>query len=419
MSVFASIRSIVGRLGGRGDKSRRFISSRMLFFLALRSLTYRKLRTLLTLFGIVVGIGAIFFLLSFGLGLRDLVTQQVIGDRSIKSVDVTSPNSKILKLDTDSVNRMGNLPHVQQVSRTYSFPGIVQFSGSESDAVAYGVDTNYASLNAFVFTAGRNLQFNDDHAAVITSSFLQNWGFKSASEAVGKTFTLTVPLENTGASVGNLDKKFTVAGVIDLTSGSEVFVPGGIFTAVGVPHYEQVKLVADDVSNVSDLRKQVEAMGYVTSSPIDTLDQINQVFKFFTIILAGFGAIGMIVAVLGMFNTLTISLLERTKEIGLMFALGARRSDMYRLFVFEAALLSLMGAVFGIVAAVFLSLFVDILMNALAHSRGVTQPIQLFSYPWWLILGMVVFMLIVGFLVVLFPARRAKKINPIEALRRE
>jgi ABC-type antimicrobial peptide transport system permease subunit len=58
-------------------------------------------------------------------------------------------------------------------------------------------------------------------------------------------------------------------------------------------------------------------------------------------------------------------------------------------------------------------------MNALAHSRGVTQPIQLFSYPWWLILGMVVFMLIVGFLVVLFPARRAKKINPIEALRRE
>lgn len=416
MKVFHDVNDLIT---GKRSAGQRFIANRMLFYMALKSLTYRKLRTLLTLFGIVVGIGAIFFLLSFGLGLQQLVTQQVIGDQSIKSINVTSPNSKILQLNSSAVNKMSDLPHVAQTSRSYSFPGIMQYNGSENDAVAYGVDTNYATLNAFTFRAGRNLQVGDDTAAVISTPILDTWGIKKPQDAIGKQVALTVPLQNAGATQPEIKKTFTVIGVIDLSSGSEIFIPGNLFTGAGVPRYSDVKIVADDVSNVTQLRSQIEAEGFLTTSPIDTLDQINQVFRFFTIILAGFGGIGMIVAVLGMFNTLTISLLERTKELGLMFALGARRSDMYRLFVFEAVLLSLMGAVLGIIIAVVLGFAVNILMNTLAHNRGVAQSIVLFAYPWWLVLGTIVFMLVVGFVVVLFPARRAKHINPIDALRRE
>jgi putative ABC transport system permease protein len=143
------------------------------------------------------------------------------------------------------------------------------------------------------------------------------------------------------------------------------------------------------------------------------------VFKFFNVVLAGFGAVGMVVAVLGMFNTLTISLLERTKEIGLMVALGGRNRDMRKLFIFEAVLLSLVGAVVGIILAVMLGQVINLAMNALAHRRGVTEHFQLFAVPWWLVLGTILFMLVVGLVVVYLPARRAARINPIDALRRE
>lgn len=127
----------------------------------------------------------------------------------------------------------------------------------------------------------------------------------------------------------------------------------------------------------------------------------------------------MIVAVLGMFNTLTISLLERTKEIGLMVALGARSIDMRRLFVFEALFLSLFGSIIGIIGAFVLGQIVNIAMNQFASHRGVQDSFNLFAYPPLVVGGVIVFMAIVGLVVVYIPARHAEKINPIDALRRE
>ena len=127
----------------------------------------------------------------------------------------------------------------------------------------------------------------------------------------------------------------------------------------------------------------------------------------------------MVVAVLGMFNTLTISLLERTKEIGLMMALGARRVDLRKLFFFEAILLSLIGAIIGIIMAMFAGRIVNLIMNFTAQRRGVTDSFELFSNPWWLILGTIAFMVTVGAIVVYIPAKRAEKTDPIDALRNE
>ena len=154
-------------------------------------------------------------------------------------------------------------------------------------------------------------------------------------------------------------------------------------------------------------------------SPVDTLNEINKVFNYLNLILIGFGGIGMLIAILGMFNTLTISLLERTKEIGLMVALGARSVDMKRLFIFEALFLSLVGATLGIVGAVGLGWLINIVMNMLAAGRGVKDGFQLFAHPYQLVFGVIGFMVIVGLLVVVLPARRAQKISPIDALRRE
>lgn len=395
------------------------IALRLLVFFAWRNLVSKKLRTFLTMFGIIIGIGAIFFLLSFGLGLQRLVTQQVIGDRSIKAIDVTSPNSRIIKLNTQAANRFTELGHVERVGRSYSFPGILRLNGAEKDMVTYGVDEAYQNLSSLNIVGGRHLENSDTNEVLVNRAAMAALGMKQDKDALGKTVNITVPLAGGDARVTEIKREFRIVGIVDSGAGGELFLPIGIFDAAGVATYSQIKVVADDTKSVPDLRKQIESQGFQTTSPIDTLGQINQIFKFFTLILASFGAIGMIVAVLGMFNTLTISLLERTKEIGLMMALGARTRDMRRLFIFEAVLLSLAGSLIGIGLAVLGGSGINIAMNSLAHRRGVTDSFDMFATPWWLISGMIAFMIVVGLAVVFFPARRAARINPIDALRRE
>jgi putative ABC transport system permease protein len=101
-----------------------------------------------------------------------------------------------------------------------------------------------------------------------------------------------------------------------------------------------------------------------------------------------------------------------------MMALGARPKDMYRLFALEAMLLSTIGAAIGILMAIAGGTVINYFVFQFARNRGVTQSFDLFAKPWWLIVGTLVFMIIVGLLVVAFPARRAQKIDPIDALRR-
>jgi ABC-type antimicrobial peptide transport system permease subunit len=393
------------------------IPIKVLMYMAWRNLMHKKLRAFLTIFGVIIGIGAIFFLVSFGLGLQKLVTTQVLGSQSVKSIDVTTANSRIIKLDRSNYDKMRNLPHVTQVGATYTFAASLRVQGSEVDAIVYGEDAVYQQMENLALDGGRVLKDSDDQHVLLNKTALKSVGFKSSKDALGEQIALRIPLGDNNER--QIDGNFTVVGIIDSQGSNEVFIPAGIFAEAGVTTYTQVKLEADKASSVSGLRKQIESLGLLTTSPIDTIEQINQVFKFFNVVLAGFGAVGMIVAVLGMFNTLTISLLERTKEIGLMITLGGRNRDMRKLFVFEAALLSFVGALAGIIAAVILGQIINLVMNGLAKHRGVTEGFQLFATPWWLVLGMLAFMLAVGMLVVALPARRAARINPIDALRRE
>lgn len=393
------------------------ISLRILTHIAWRNLIHKKLRAFLTIFGVVIGIGAIFFLLSFGIGLQRLVTSQVLGSQSVKSIDVSTPNSRIIKLDQINFAKMRGLPHVLQIGSSYSYAASLKSSGSEVDAIAYGDDTSYQNMSNMVLSAGRLLQSDDTKSVVINMTSLRAIGLTDPKKALGKSVTLRIPLLEAGQEA--ISDTFTIVGVSSATGGNEVYIPGSVFTEAGVSVYTQVKIEVETSGQVSALRKQIESMGFLTTSPIDTIDQINQVFKFFNIILAGFGAVGMVVAVLGMFNTLTISLLERTKEIGLMVALGGRNRDMRKLFIFEAVLLSLVGAVVGIITAIIFGQIINLGMNILARRRGVVEHFQLFAEPWWLITGIIVFMLLVGLAVVYLPARRASRINPIDALRRE
>ena len=399
-------------------KKRPTIHLKTLYYMAWKNLTSKKLRSFLTISGIVVGIGSIAFLISFGLGLQNLVTKNVVGDQSIKSVEVSSPNSKIIKLNSDALQKIKSFPHIDKVGVEYSFPASIGLKGGGIDSVVYGIDQAYQDLTTLNLVKGRLLQKKDNKAVVVSQSALRSIGITDVEKAVGQKLEVIVPLQYVDVKAKEMRESFKIVGVVDSGQNNEIFVPSAIFDTAGVPSYKQIKVTVDDTVNIPTVRKQIESNGFQTNSPIDTLDQINQLFKFFNIILAGFGGIGIIVAILGMFNTLTISLLERTKEIGLMKTLGGRRRDMRRLFMIEAVLLSVIGALTGIFVAYLGSRIVNALINQNASQR-VSERFEVFSMPVWLVAALVFFMLTVGMVVAYFPARRAQKISPIDALRRE
>lgn len=394
------------------------IKLKTVFYLSWRNVVSKKLRSFLTILGIVVGIGSISFLVSFGLGLQRLVTENVIGDKSIKSIEVTSPNSKIIKLNNAAVSKINKFPHIEKVGTAYSFPASVALKGGGIDSVIYGIDQSFQDMTTLELTEGRLLKKDDNKAALISLSTLKAIGITDSKKAINQSVDIAVPLQYSEANAKELRAKFTIVGVIDSGQNNEIFIPSANFDVAGVTTYKQVKIIADDTDNIPELRKQVESSGFQTSSPIDTLDQINQLFKFFNIILAGFGAIGIFVAILGMFNTLTISLLERTKEIGLMITLGGRKRDMRRIFMIEAVILSFFGAVTGVILSFIGGRVVNFMINQNAASR-VNQSFDVFYTPLWLVAALTLFMVGVGLVVAFFPARRAQRINPIDALRRE
>lgn len=391
----------------------------LLAYIAWKNLTHKKLRSLLTVFGVIIGIGAICFLLSFGIGLRELVTNEVVGGYTANAIEVSSTNSKVISLDEKSVERIKNLPNIGKFGKSFYSAGSLSYKKSEVDSIVYGIDINYQQLSDLKTIHGRLLEESDINSALVNSNSLRSVGIKNSKEALNSSINLKIPYTDKDGARKEIEKSFRIVGVLDSGDSNEIFIPSHIFETAGISVYSQLKLSTTKSDYLPKLRKQIESYGFETSSPIDTVQQINEIFRFFTAMLVGFGGIGMIVAVLGMFNTLTISLLERTKELGLMIALGGRNRDMKRLFILEAVLLSLVGAVSGILLSMLIALVANHVMNNFAHSRGVTDSFTLFVFPPWLVAGLILFMILVGLVVVYFPAKRAEKINPIDALRRE
>lgn len=403
----------------------KYVKLRVLFMMAYKNLAFKKLRTTLTIAGVVIGIGSIVFLVSLGLGLQNLVTKEVVGSKSVQTIDVTSTKPKIIHLDKDSLEKFHQYPEVTDIAKAYSFAGKVSYANSTTDSVIYGVDKGYLDLSSLRLVAGEKIALSGDNDVLVNSSLLKAMGINDSSKVLNKNVKIAITddkntTNNVNSSISKeFNKEMKIVGVLETGSGAEVFAKDTIFEAAGYDNYNQIKVVVKDGSAVSQVRKQIESQGFATASPIDTLDQINQVFSILNIILACFGGIGMVIAVLGMLNTLTISLLERTREIGLMVSLGARKRDVRRLFIIEALVLSFLGASIGIVAAMIFGQTVNLLLLNYAKSRGVEQNISLFYIPIWFIFVILIFTCIIGFIVVAYPARRAGRINPIDALRHE
>lgn len=183
--------------------------------------------------------------------------------------------------------------------------------------------------------------------------------------------------------------------------------------------YTSFIVKADQASNAVGVAKDIRDTYKVGA--VDAQTEIKQQLSVFNVlgaVLGGIGGIALVVAAVGVVNTMVMAILERTREIGVMRAVGARRSTVSRLFTFEASLLGFMGGVIGLGVGYVLILIGNPIINKQLTSNNIKSS-NIISLPLWLIIGVIAITTIIGLLAGLYPARRAAKLDPVEALHYE
>jgi ABC-type antimicrobial peptide transport system permease subunit len=391
--------------------------------IAYRNLMEHKLRSLLTILGVTIGIAAIIFLVSFGYGLEQLVTNKVVDFNEYTIINVTANSNKAMPLNDDIAKRLSALAHVQTVAPVISLAGRLKQSDSQSSAetIITAGNTNY--WRTAEIKADQGAMPQKDNEIVINQNAAKLINL-TPSQAIGQTVNLDLILpadlqKDSQAGIKVLtNTKLKIVGVIINTQNPTVFVSIDLLKENGIDKFSAFKIKIDRQDSAATLRKQIENLGLNTTYVGDTISEITQVFTFFKIILAAFGLITLVVAALGTFNTLTISLLERIREVGLLKALGMRNRDIYKLFLTESLIIVITGGAFGIFLGWGLGQGINGFLMMMAV-RVHAQPVGLFMTPWFVVAAMGVFSLLVGFLIGWYPARRAVKIDPLDALRYE
>ncbi|MBI2577768.1 MAG: FtsX-like permease family protein [Candidatus Wildermuthbacteria bacterium] len=207
-------------------------------------------------------------------------------------------------------------------------------------------------------------------------------------------------------------------GVIEDDFSGFAYIPLRAIEGEGVliQKYSQAKVKVSETKYMEEIRGRIIEMGFMVSALAETVDEANKVFTVIRIILAVFGLIALFISAIGMANTMTVTLLERTNEIGIMKSIGASNKDIGLMFLMESLVMGFLGGVGGIgIGFVGTEIFNGIL-NLVARGFG-GQSIDLFYTPPWFLAFVMVFSTFVGFATGIFPARRAAKMNPLQALR--
>jgi putative ABC transport system permease protein len=269
---------------------------------------------------------------------------------------------------------------------------------------------------------------------VISATAAELLNVTSFQEAIGQTVTFRISIEvpvepdpnapptsiqgPPKTTTENVDIPAKVTGIIDdeLTVG---YLPIEVLRKAQAKNdYNLARVKVNEREKLTPVRKEIESLGYQVDSIADTVGQIDQIFLVFEIVMAGFGLIAMLVASLGAFNTLTVSLLERTREVGIMKALGTTSKDVYRLFISESFLIGITGGASGLILGYGTGEILNLVINYLAKRYG-GQPVDIFYTPLLLVVMVLGIISIVSFVTGVYPARRASKLNPLNALRYE
>ena len=448
-----------------------------LLTMSVNNLFRRKLRTFLTVLGVVIGTASIVVMVSIGIGLKEFTIKQYSSYGSLTAIQVYNSdngNSSDKKNPEDSFmtdETMKTFEKIPHVTSAYPDPNL-------NVIMRQGVYEGNVQLHGIPLGAMKNIKLGEgslptvetkDMEMVVGNMVAQN--FSNAKTGKGYWDTGEMPdidfinkpmftifdtdayyqsKGNSGGDDGSqkvaAPKKYMlktaglVAGgpdewsnygygvYVDLdklkTQLKQVFkkkpIPGQPTNKKGKPYnyfvYEEATVNVDDMDHVIEVQKAISNMGYEANSQMEWLEQSKQQSNMIQAALGGIGAVSLLVAAIGIANTMMMSIYERTKEIGVLKVLGCSLATIRNMFLIEAGFIGFMGGLIGLT----LSFMVSVLINQfLAATFLYGMDGKLSVIPIWLAVPSVGFAIIIGMAAGFFPAMRAMKLSPLAAIRNE
>jgi putative ABC transport system permease protein len=381
-------------------------------------------RTWLTILGMGVGTGAVVMLVGLGFGLQGILLEQIVLGDTLLSLTISNPSSRAITINPKSVEDIGKIENVKDVAPLAGYSASLSLGGLNGNVSLQAIDPpyfKYAGISATVgsiFVAGQ--EGVDANSVILSTGVLTLFGMENPEEALGKPVRLKVFVTEPGVSdvrEVSLDKEYTVKGIIDNSASITLYIPlSELSTHFQIQEYERAQVRVTDTGFLNAVQDKLIEKGFNVTALSKTVDQANKIFQGVQAVLALFGGIALIVSAIGMFNTMTVTLLERTSEIGIMRTIGASPSDIKILFLMEAIIVGFLGGVVGILIGIVIGGGINLLMNSVAVRFG-GAAMSLFRFPWGFLGFIMGFSCIVGFITGIFPARRAASLNPLDAIR--
>lgn len=392
-----------------------------LISLSIRMFKNRPLRTFLTVLGVSVGIGTVLFLVSLGYGLQRTILSRITTADSLLSLDVSPGAGNLITLADKDVEEISRIKEVKEVSLALQLTGQLTVNNLTGDGLVQAVDPSFFRLSGLKVGQGQMFVSDDKYEAVISSAGAQLFNLEP-EQVIGKNVSLILfvtKMSEEGfeeVEMVKRDKDYKIVGVIEDENTNYVFIPRQTISDLGISQYDELKVKVSANEHIAGVRDEIIDKGFLVSSLSDTIDQANKIFRIIQIILSLFGLIALIVSAIGMFNTMTITLLERINEIGIMRAIGVTGRDIRLLFLMESAIMGFLGGVGGIIVGYLVSEIANVGINVLARIFG-GQALDLFYNPPWFIAVIIIFSTLIGFITGIYPSNKAGKLNPLTALR--
>lgn len=357
-------------------------------------------------------------------------TQQLAEDVYFAPIDIEFSNQKVIPAEPKVLGVSQELTETQLDSLILGTVDDVIDSATSAASLADVVseDGRWVEISSeSVATEGGKIESiglanSAKKQAVVNTAMLDLMGLKE-EEAIGKTFSTSFVvvndlLDSTDKRMESIPADYEIVGVIPENKVPLFYVPFIDLRGLGISTYSQLKIIADNQKNLATIRKQIESLGLATRSVADTVKQIDQLFGAVRIVLTALGLIALSIAALGMFNTLTVSLLERTREVGLMKTMGMQSYEVQELFLTESMVMGFFGGILGILLGFGSAKLVGVLLTLYSISKG-GGVIDIAYLPFLYFLFVILLSLIVGIFTGIYPAKRATKISALNALRYE
>lgn len=449
--------------------------------MALKNLTSRKLRTFLTILGVIIGSISIIVMVSFGHGITATNAQFIESMGNIKEIKVykkEDPNKTVSNqtdefgyggyygegnLTTNHVAELKEYSHVDTVIGTLNLSGfqIIANNRYESWNNITGIDLSHLDIlgleleegtiptnpgNGIIFgpeaskdfysTRGQegrreeNINFNTSKLELRPYSYEMD---EFGNEIVSNQDVKRIKYIGTLKETSNWEYSYAVYADINFVrdilieqdkkqkSDNSGGMMGGNQEKKKDPKtkLDSIRVIVDEPENVDSVKQMLETDGYSVSALTDMLDSLEEQTRIFKWIFGGIGAISLLVAAIGISNTMVMSIQERTREIGVMKVIGASLQDIKRLFLVEASMIGLLGGIVGVIISYIISFVINhFATQFLAGQTGdPTDTIKISIIPVFLAVMALVFSALIGLVSGYFPARRAMKLSALDAIR--